>query len=168
MIGIGPKARYTDETVNRFKKTNLLYTTDPYMLFQDPTYLAFKILFEFDQPTSGLLSRYDHTNTAMGYLSSIGDEYRMNYLNKFITTLQNINQNSKLYIVCDKIKYDWEIKYIEYFKKWNPILLQEDLIHDIALIRDSNILIHSNSTLCWIISFLSNKQHRIDDLLSEK
>jgi hypothetical protein len=94
MIGIGPKARYTDETVNRFKKTNLLYTTDPYMLFQDPTYLSFKLLFEFDQPTSGLLSRYDHTNTAMGYLSSIGDEYRMNYLNKFVTTLQNINQKT--------------------------------------------------------------------------
>jgi hypothetical protein len=79
----------------------------------------------------------------------------------YMDILQNINQNSKLYIVCDKIKYDWEIKYTEYFKKWNPILLQEDLIHDIALIRDSNILIHSNSTLCWIISFLSNKQQRI-------
>ena len=94
MIGIGPKTRFTDETVNRFKKTNLLYSTDPYMLYQDPTYLSFKMLFEFDQPTSGLLSRYDHTNTAMGYLSAIGDQYRMNYLNKFVTLLQDINQKT--------------------------------------------------------------------------
>lgn len=94
MIGLGPKARYTDATVNRFKKTNLLYTTDPYLLYQDPTYLSFKLLFEFDQPTSGLLSRYDHQNTAMGYLSSIGDGYRMNYLNKFITSLQDINRKT--------------------------------------------------------------------------
>ena len=47
MIGIGPKAKYTDETVNRFKKTNLLYTADPYMLYQDPTYLGFKLFFTF-------------------------------------------------------------------------------------------------------------------------
>jgi hypothetical protein len=92
MIGIGPKARYTDETLNRFQKTNLLYTTDKYMLFQDPTHLGFKFLFEFDQPTSGLLSRYDDVNTAMGYLSRLGDEYRMNYLNKFVTQLENINR----------------------------------------------------------------------------
>jgi hypothetical protein len=92
MIGIGPKARYTDETLNRYTKTNLLYTTDKYMLYQDPTHLGFKFLFEFDQPTSGLLSRYDDVNTAMGYLSRLGDEYRMNYLNKFVTQLENINR----------------------------------------------------------------------------
>ena len=91
MIGIGPKAKYTDETVNRFKKTNLLYTTDPYMLYQDPTYLGFKLFFTFDQPDSGLLSRYNHTNTAMGYLDGIGDSYRMNYLHKFVDILQNVN-----------------------------------------------------------------------------
>jgi hypothetical protein len=81
-------------------------------------------------------------------------QYYMDILNK--TPL-----NSKLYIVCDTIKHDWEMKYIEYFKKWNPILIQENLINDIALMRDSNHLIHSNSTLSWIISFLSNKETRI-------
>lgn len=91
MIGIGPKARYTDNTVNRFKKTNLLYTNDPYLLYQDPTYLGFKLLFEFDMPTSGLLSRKPHTNTALGYLKGIGDENRQNYLIKFVDLLQNIN-----------------------------------------------------------------------------
>jgi FkbM family methyltransferase len=68
--------------------------------------------------------------------------------------------NKRVYIVCDTIKHDWEHKYVEYFKQWNPILIQGSLIHDIALIRDCNILLHSNSTLCWMISFLSNKMAR--------
>jgi hypothetical protein len=93
MIGIGPKARYTDETVNRFKKTNLLYTEDPFMLYQDPTYLGFKLFFEFEYPDHGLmtLSETPGPNTALGYLTAIGDKYRANYLRKFISTLQNIN-----------------------------------------------------------------------------
>jgi hypothetical protein len=69
--------------------------------------------------------------------------------------------NQKLYIVVDKLNHDWEFKYIEYFKKWNPIIIQETLFHDIALMRDCNILVHSNSSLCWIISFLSNKTKRV-------
>ena len=79
----------------------------------------------------------------------------------YMDILKNTTINSNLYIVCDKIKHDWEFKYIEYFNKWNPILLQNDLISDIALMRDCDNLIHSNSTLCWIISFLSNKHKRI-------
>lgn len=79
----------------------------------------------------------------------------------YIYILNKLNiKNQTVYIVCDKIKYLWEYKYIEYFKKWNPILIQESLMHDIALIRDCSILIHSNSSLCWIISFLSNKNKR--------
>ena len=78
----------------------------------------------------------------------------------YMDILKNMSLNSKLYIVCDKIRQDWEMKYVEYFREFNPILLQEDLIHDIALIRDCNILLHSNSSLCWIVSFLSNKQKR--------
>ena len=68
--------------------------------------------------------------------------------------------NEKVYIVCDAIKYDWQHKYLEYFKHWNPILIQGTLKHDIALMRDANILIHSNSSLCWVVSYLSNKNSR--------
>lgn len=63
--------------------------------------------------------------------------------------------NQKLYIVCDSIRYEWERRYIDFFQKWNPILLQEDIMHDCALMRDCNILLHSNSTMCWIMSFFS-------------
>lgn len=65
--------------------------------------------------------------------------------------------SNKIYIVCDTIHHDWEHKYIEFFKKWDFVLLQEDLLHDCSLMRDAPILIHSNSTLCWITSFFSNK-----------
>ena len=79
----------------------------------------------------------------------------------YVDILTNMNiTNEKVYIVCDKIKYGWEHKYIEYFKQWNPILIQGTLKHDIAVMRDCNILLHSNSTLCWMISFLSNKMMR--------
>jgi len=80
----------------------------------------------------------------------------------YVEILEKMNADKEnVYIVCDNIKYDWEHKYIEHFKKWNPVLIQNTLIHDIALMRDSNILIHSNSTLCWVISFLSQKKVRV-------
>ena len=79
----------------------------------------------------------------------------------YLDILTNMNiTNAKVYIVCDKITRDWEHKYIEHFKQWNPILIQGTLKHDIALMRDCNKLIHSNSSLCWMISFLSNKNAR--------
>ena len=61
----------------------------------------------------------------------------------------------KLYIVCDKLSWDWEINYLDFFKKWNPILIQGSIIHDASIIRDCKNLIHSNSTFCWIMSFFS-------------
>lgn len=79
----------------------------------------------------------------------------------YIRILEKMDiQKQKLYIVCDTLKYEWEYKYIEYFKKWNPILIQNTLQHDIALLRDCSTLLHSNSSLCWIISFLSRKTKR--------
>ena len=75
---------------------------------------------------------------------------------------------SKLYIVCDKLKHDWEFKYLEYFKQWNPILIQNDLKQDIALMLSCKTLIHSNSSLCWIMSFLSTKTKRYIPLHSKR
>ena len=61
---------------------------------------------------------------------------------------------AKLYIVCDTIRHEWERHYVAFFQKWSPILLQEDLMHDCA------VLLHSNSTLCWFLSFLSTTKRR--------
>jgi hypothetical protein len=65
--------------------------------------------------------------------------------------------DGRLIIVGDKFRHHWEHKYIEYFDKWSPIIVQNSLMEDFALMRDCPALIHSNSSLCWIASFLSNK-----------
>lgn len=62
---------------------------------------------------------------------------------------------SRVFILCDKLRYQWEVNYVKMFSKYNPILIQADLMHDCAVMRDCPVLLHSNSTLCWIMSFLS-------------
>lgn len=79
----------------------------------------------------------------------------------YLNILENWNFNV-LYIVCDTIRHDWEKKYLEFFAKWNPILIQDSLSNDCAIMRDCHNLLHSNSTLCWFMSFVSkNKMRRI-------
>lgn len=83
-----------------------------------------------------------HTKTDIPYPS-----YYTDLLRKLTFT--------KLYIICDTIRHDWEIEYLKAFAPWNPVLLQESFAHDCSLLRNCQRLIHSNSTLCWVMSFLS-------------
>ena len=76
------------------------------------------------------------------------------YYKRLLSTLQFRH----LYIVVDKIRYEWEAAYISQFAEFKPIILQEDLLCDMALLRDCPRLIHSNSTLCWICSFMSREE----------
>ena len=72
--------RYKDQAKNAFTKTNLFYTTSPFLGTQDPTVFGFKLFFHFDHPGSPLL--YGATrdiqsapvNTAANFLKSIGDD----------------------------------------------------------------------------------------------
>ena len=66
-----------------------------------------------------------------------------------------MQKGGRLIIVSDKLRWDWEHKYVEFFQKWNPIFYQEDLFSDFALMRDCPTLLHSNSTFCWLASFFS-------------
>ena len=69
--------------------------------------------------------------------------------------------DGRLIVVSDKLRHPWEHKYVEFFQKWSPIFVSGTLTEDFALMRDCPSLIHSNSTLCWMASFLSrNKTHR--------
>jgi hypothetical protein len=84
--------RYKDPSLNRFTKTNLYYTDEAYLMYQDPTYLGFKLFFLFDDPSSGLLStNTDNRNTAYAYLLRIGENQRAEYLKRFIEMLKKIN-----------------------------------------------------------------------------
>jgi hypothetical protein len=86
----------------------------------------------------------------------LSPEYYIEILERILP----VGSDKKLYIICDNLKYHWEHKYMEFFKKWNPIVLNNTLPQDIAIMRDCNVLIHSNSTLSWVISFLSDKKQR--------
>jgi hypothetical protein len=83
----------------------------------------------------------------------IDPDYYLNILKKL--------DFGQLYIVCDKIRHKWEENYLKLFNKFNPIMIQGTLLEDVAIMRDCPNLIHSNSTLCWFISFISKtKQMR--------
>jgi len=84
----------------------------------------------------------------------IPPEYYLNILE------EEMQYRDKLFIVSDIFRYDWEKKYVEFFAKWDPIFIQQDVMSDFAVLRDCHRLIHSNSTFCWIASFLSDKKKR--------
>jgi len=86
--------RYTDPSMNTFKKTNMYYATDPMLRYQDPTYLGFKLFFLFDQPGCGLLSELDLPNTAYHYLINRGYTAKAEYLLKFIQLFKKINSTT--------------------------------------------------------------------------
>ena len=76
----------------------------------------------------------------------------------YLDILEDVMQKGgRLIIVSDKLRWDWEHKYVEFFQKWDPIFYQEDLLSDFALMRDCPILLHSNSTFCWLASFFSQR-----------
>ena len=81
-----------DPGLKKFYKTNLYHSNNPYEIFQDPTFLGFKLFFFFNQPNSKLLcSDPVFPNTAITYLNNIGDSYRAIMLSRFVNHLQQIN-----------------------------------------------------------------------------
>jgi len=68
-------------------------------LFQDPTYLGFKISFTgIDDPEhGGLLGGASNTNSARYYLKQIGDDARFYMLDTFVNLLKDINSQYPWY-----------------------------------------------------------------------
>ncbi len=66
----------------------------------------------------------------------------------------------RLYIIVDKPRHSWEHAYLRRFSAYNPIIISGSLEHDAAVMRSARRLIHSNSTLCWLSSFMSHKTER--------
>jgi hypothetical protein len=67
----------------------------------------------------------------------------------------------KLYIVCDKLRYLWEINYIEKFSHLKPIFISYSMLDDFKFIMSSKKIITSASTFAWLATFLgeSNEIH---------
>jgi hypothetical protein len=61
---------------------------------------------------------------------------------------------NKFYIVCEKVIYNYEIKYLTQFLKYNPIFLQGDLYEDMASMFYAPRLICTNSSLAWLMGSL--------------
>jgi hypothetical protein len=92
------------------------------------------------------------------------DDYMHEYHNTEIihpSYFTNILDNlvyDKLYIVSDHIRHEYEHRYIKYFEKYNYIHITGTHIEDFNFIRNSNRIISSSSTFCWIAAFLSNAE----------
>jgi len=80
-----------------------------YGKYNDPTYLGFKLMFDWDNSelfkggittnpaAAGMLVSAYPKNSALGYLKSIGETVRVRYLSNFIKQLHYINQNMPWY-----------------------------------------------------------------------
>lgn len=95
--------RYKDQAKNAFAKTNLFYASGPFLGIQDPTVFGFKLFFHFNNMDSPLLFGINGdiqkcpTNTAAGFLKSIGDQQRLFYLEKFLYLLSGVNSQTPWY-----------------------------------------------------------------------
>lgn len=78
----------------------------------------------------------------------------------YYTNILDQTKYDKLYIVSDAIKHGWEYNYLRAFDKYKYIHIQGTIESDAAVMRSAKMIIHSNSTLCWVMSFLSNKISR--------
>jgi hypothetical protein len=76
-------------------------------------------------------------------------------------TMNGGGSSPQLYIICDVLRHPWEHKYMEFFNKWSPIRIEQSVIEDCHIMRDCPTLIHSNSTLCWFMSFLSQTPNKV-------
>ncbi len=65
----------------------------------------------------------------------------------------------KVYIVVDKPKFSWEEKYLNYFKKFNPIFVSNSSKDDFEFIRKFNKIINSTSTFSYWSSFFSDAEY---------
>jgi len=114
---------YSDPAKNAFAKTNPYYTDNRFLNTQDPTVLGFKLLFNFDQADSGLLwgaatNSAPPENTALGFLTKIGDGQRAYYLKQFLRILHGVNNQTPWYFqnltgLAEAWKHDLSIPLIK-------------------------------------------------------
>lgn len=78
------------EVENFIEVVNDNSSGDVFKVLNDPTYTGFKIFFHFSDK-GGLLADGEYTNSALAYLSRIGDYKRLELLKKYINILSKVN-----------------------------------------------------------------------------
>ena len=92
------ETKFVNQNVTRFIQTSRS-NSDVLRLFEDPTYLGFRLFFlgiNNDQ-YGGLLGGANNPNSARYYLNQIGDTARFTMLDNFVNLLQEINLNYPWY-----------------------------------------------------------------------
>ena len=74
-------------------------------------------------------------------------------LSKFVDTISF----SKLYIICDEVRAEWEKTYIKYFTdKYDATVLTGSLMDDFNFLKISKRLVTSHSTFCWMAAYMGD------------
>ena len=72
---------------------------------------------------------------------------------KFIDTIPF----SKLYIICDELRAEWEYIYIKYFTdKYDVTILKGSLMDDFNFLKIAKRLVTSHSTFCWMAAYIGD------------
>jgi hypothetical protein len=162
LITVNSSSFFNDEII--FNGNNKKYLFDDY--FQNCIYInnnqelviSFFDLPKFDKNTEDIVLniRLDdkvHSNNLENPENwDRAEIIHPNYYKKILDseTYKNV------YIVVDKIKYDWEKKYMSHFEKYNPILVSGTPFEDFNFIRTFNKIITSVSTFSYWSAFLSD------------
>jgi hypothetical protein len=76
----------------------------------------------------------------------------------YYKTILESESYNKVYIVVDKIKYEWEKKYMSNFDKYKPIIISQTPYEDFHFMRKFNKIITSVSTYSYWSAFLSDAE----------
>lgn len=76
----------------------------------------------------------------------------------YYLSVLNKETYDRVYIVVDKIKYEWEKKYMSYFDKYDPIVVSKTPYEDFNFMRSFNKIVTSTSTYSYWSAFLSEAE----------
>jgi hypothetical protein len=148
--------KYRKELLNFLKDSDdlfkhyITYTESYYVKFKD--FYNKKTYFSLEEQDIVISLRLDDFNhSSVKYTTNIVPP-------EFYTDVLEKIKFNRLIIVSDKIRKQWEKIYISNFEKYNPILLTSTLEDDCSVLLSCKRIIHSNSTLCWIMSYLSEEK----------
>jgi hypothetical protein len=136
---------FREYILTKFTSDNCNYINEKYRICDIVNFKEYK---KFDKEDLILHLRLD---------DFIHQQYNSEILNpvQILEIINNIKYK-KLYIICDKIKHDWEYKYLKYFENLNYEFFTNDLLTDFKSLMYSNKMIISNSTFGWLSAYLSN------------
>lgn len=154
---------FSENEIN-FKGKSLNYIFDDY--FTNGDYISnnkelVRNFFELPKVEKNLkdivihLRLYDFSHSNYMYEPTNWDRSEVISPDYYTKILEN-ETFEKLYIVVDEIRLEWEKKYLDFFKKYNPIIFSSSPKEDFEFIFSFDKIICSNSSFCYWAAFLSD------------